>query len=86
MEEMKEMNALVHSFPCENQMKIRISNDFSAPEKVPVEIIPFQKKYPRYMDVGILSLSPISTFRDEEKDKVKPTTLFKWIFFINYYT
>ncbi|WP_176844502.1 S1 family peptidase [Mucilaginibacter gossypii] len=72
MEETRQKNALVYSFPCENSMRIWSPRDFSASEKVSVEIMPFQKKVPRYMDVGILSLSPFSKFEDHENYMFAP--------------
>jgi len=66
MEEMHEKNALAYSFPSENNIRIWAAKDFSAQQKVSIEIIPFQKKHPRYMDVGVLSLTPFSKFKDAE--------------------
>jgi hypothetical protein len=60
MQEMHDKNALAYSFPDVNNMRIWVAKDFSAQQKVSIEIIPFQKKSPRYMDVGILSLAPSS--------------------------
>tara|TARA_R110002050_G_scaffold167946_2_gene299013 strand:- start:5709 stop:7139 length:1431 start_codon:yes stop_codon:yes gene_type:complete len=66
IEETKKKSALLYSIPSENEMRIWTPQDFHAQEKVSIGIIPFQKSYPKYSDVGILSYSPFSKFTDNE--------------------
>lgn len=62
----KNKNTLLYSFPCENNLRIWWANDFSAQEKISLEILPFQTPIPKFSDVGILSYSPFSKFSDNE--------------------
>ncbi|WP_175633764.1 S1 family peptidase [Pedobacter ghigonis] len=64
MDVMRNKNALVYSFPCKNSMRIWRPQDFQAEQRVTAEIMPFQRATPRYIDVGILSISPFSIFND----------------------
>lgn len=66
MEETKKRQALLFSFPNEHSMRIWLPEDFNAQEKTSIELIPFRKPEPKYSDVGVLSYSPISKFKDDE--------------------
>ncbi len=66
MEETKKKQALLFSFANEHSMRIWLPQDFHAQEKTSIELIPFQKPEPKYSDVGILSYSPFSKFKDTE--------------------
>ncbi len=66
MEEIKKKQALLFTFPNEHNMRIWVPNDFNAQQKTSIELIPFQKPEPKYSDVGVLSYSPFSKFKDTE--------------------
>lgn len=66
MEEIKKKQALLFTFPNEDNMRIWIPKDFNAQQKTSIELIPFQKPEPKYSDVGVLSYSPFSKFKDAE--------------------
>jgi hypothetical protein len=65
IEETAKKHALLFTFPCDSNMRIWTPEDFSAQQKISIELIPFQKPEPKYSDVGILSYSPFSKFTDK---------------------
>jgi len=67
IEETERKHAFLFTFPNESSMRIWTPEDFSAQQKISVELIPFQRPEPKYSDVGILSYSPFSKFMDKEE-------------------
>ncbi|WP_429065520.1 S1 family peptidase [Aeromonas bestiarum] len=65
IEETRNKNALLYSFPCSDSIRIWCPEDFHA-HKSQVEALPFQKPEERYLDVSILSYSPFSKFNDSK--------------------
>ncbi|MDN3556841.1 S1 family peptidase [Halomonas maura] len=66
IEETIEKHPLLFTFPSDSSMRIWTPQDFSAQEKVSLGLLPFQKPEPKYSDVGILSYSPFSKFKDND--------------------
>ncbi len=66
IEETKKQHPLLFTFPSDSSMRVWTPQDFSAQQKISLELLPFQKPEPKYSDVGILSYSPFSKFKDKE--------------------